>query len=158
MLNGATIIQAENEEHLQQIRKLFIEYATGLNFDLCFQDFKKELEGLPGEYEPPEGRLLLALYNGQVAGCIALRKLCEGICEMKRLYVKPEFRRRGIGRALAVAIIQEAKKLGYEYMRLDTAPSMKEAIALYRSLGFKDIPPYRYNPIEGAMFMELSLR
>lgn len=158
MLNGATIIQAENEGHLQQIRKLFIEYAAGLNFGLCFQDFKRELEGLPGEYVPPEGRLLLALYNGQVAGCIALRKLCEGICEMKRLYVKPEFRRRGIGRALAVAIIQEAKKLGYEYMRLDTAPSMKEAIALYRSLGFKRIPPYRYNPIEGAMFMELSLR
>ena len=158
MHNGATLIQAENEEHLQQIRELFTEYATTLNFDLCFQDFKRELEELPGEYMPPEGRLLLALYNGQVAGCIALRKLSEGICEMKRLYVKPEFRRKGIGRALAVAIIQEAQKQGYEYMRLDTVPSMKEAIALYRSLGFKRIPPYRYNPIEGAMFMELSLR
>ncbi|MHC4260421.1 MAG: GNAT family N-acetyltransferase [Planctomycetota bacterium] len=151
------IIQVENQDQLKQIRKLFIEYAESLGFDLCFQDFEAELANLGGHYTAPNGCLLLTMYEGRTAGCVALRQLSEGVCEMKRLYVKPKFRRLKIGRALAEAVIEEARRIGYTCMRLDTVPSMKAARSLYLSLGFTDIGPYRYNPIEGAEFMELEL-
>ncbi|HEX9912216.1 MAG TPA: GNAT family N-acetyltransferase [candidate division Zixibacteria bacterium] len=150
-------VWVESAKQLGQIKELFIEYTSSLNFDLCFQNFDKELAGLPGDYAPPDGCLLLAEYETKTAGCVALRKFSEGICEMKRLYVKPEFKGKGIGRGLAVTIIEEVRKLGYSKMLLDTVPSMKEAIALYRSLGFKEIEPYRPNPVKGAIFMELDM-
>ena len=152
------IIPAKPEQDLELIRELFKEYASSLGFDLDFQDFKEELANLPGDYAPPDGCILLAKDKEQIAGCVALRKMGEDICEMKRLYVRPEFRGKGIGRKLSVAIIDKARDIGYKYMRLDTVPAMKQAIALYRSLGFEEIKPYRYNPIEGATFMELTLK
>jgi putative acetyltransferase len=151
------IVQATSEEELNQIRELFQEYAISLGFELCFQNFDKELAELPGDYAPPSGCLLLIIFESRIAGCVALRNMGEGACEMKRLYVRPEFRGKGIGKTLAMAIIKEARHIGYKCMRLDTVPAMEEAISLYRSLGFKDIEPYRYNPIEGAIFMELKL-
>ena len=150
-------IQAESKEELLQVKKLFTEYATSLDFNLCFQDFDQELAELPGEYALPDGRLLLALEGTKIAGCVALRKISKETCEMKRLYVRTGFRGKGIGKALTVYIIEEARKIGYSRMQLDTVPSMKEAISLYHSLGFKQIEPYRYNPIEGAIYMELIL-
>lgn len=146
-----------SKQEIQQVRQLFLEYAGLLGFDLHFQDFKNEVSGLPGDYAPPKGGLMLAVKERQVAGCVALREIGGRICEMKRLYVRPEFRGQGIGRRLALTIIGEARKRGYAQMRLDTVPSMKEATSLYRSLGFKEIEPYRYNPVRGALFMELSL-
>jgi len=151
------IVQAESPENLQQARGLFEEYAASLGINLCFQDFANELAGLPGDYAPPYGRLLLAREEGQIAGCVALRRIDAGICEMKRLYVRPACRGKGVGRELATAIIAEARRIGYAKMRLDTLPSMKEAIALYQSLGFRPIEPYRPNPIEGAIYMGLEL-
>jgi putative acetyltransferase len=151
------ILSAETGKNLKLVRTLFKEYAESLDFDLDFQDFSEELNNLPGQYASPSGRLLIAMYGDKPAGCIALRKLGHEVCEMKRLYIKPQFRGLGIGRALTEAIIDEAKRIQYARMRLDTVPSMKEARALYVSLGFKEIKPYRYNPIEGSQFMELSL-
>ena len=151
------LAQAETPEQIEEARRLLREYEGSLGVSLCFQGFERELAALPGEYAPPAGRLLLALETGQAVGCVALRRLDEGACEMKRLYLRPGFRGRGAGRGLALAIIDEARKIGYHKMRLDTLPSMREAIKLYESLGFKPIEPYYPNPVAGAVFMELKL-
>ncbi len=152
------IAQADSREQIEEARRLFVEYGESLGFSLCFQSFDAELAGLPGDYAPPSGRLLLAESDGQPAGCVALHRLEEGVCEMKRLYVRPAFRGRKIGLALAGAVITEARTLGYRQMRLDTiAASMPEAVAMYRSLGFVEIPPYRPNPIASALYLELKL-
>lgn len=151
------ILQAETAEQLREARLLFEEYAASLGFDLGFQDFEAELAGLPGAYAPPQGRLLLAFHEGRPAGCVALRELEEGVCEMKRLYVRPGFQGLGIGKVLAEAVIEEARGMGYSRMRLDTVPSMERARGLYRALGFREIPPYRFNPIPGTAFLELRL-
>ena len=157
-LKSLTFAQAESTAQIAQARELFLEYAQSLGFSLCFQNFDKELAELPGDYTPPEGRLLLAEYVGELAACVALHKLEPGICEMKRLYLRPQFRGKGLGRALADRIIADARQIGYHRMRLDTVePVMKDAVAMYRKLGFKQVAPYRPNPIAGAMYMELEL-
>jgi putative acetyltransferase len=153
-----TLVPAESEEQFAEARRLFQEYASGLGVDLCFQNFEQELASLPGYYAPPSGRLLLAMDGSQTAGCVALRPLSEVVCEMKRLYVRPEFRGTGLGRRLAIAIMGEGRSIGYQRMRLDTLPFMSEAIALYRSLGFQEIGAYRENPIAGSLYMEADLR
>jgi putative acetyltransferase len=151
-------LQAESATQIAQARELFLEYAQSLGFSLCFQNFDKELAELPGDYVPPSGRLLLAEYQSHLAGCVALHKLEEGICEMKRLYLRPQFRGKGLGLALANRIIAEARQIGYGKMRLDTVESvMKDAVAMYRKLGFREIPPYCSNPIPSAVYMELQL-
>jgi putative acetyltransferase len=152
-----SIKPAESKEELVQVRTLFEEYAAGLDIDLCFQGFDEEKAGLPGNYSPPQGRLLIASWGNAVAGCVALRPLEAGTCEMKRLYVRPEFRKFGVGRKLAERIIQEAVHLGYKTIRLDSLPSMVAARTLYQRLGFREIAPYQTNPIEGAVFLELEL-
>ena len=143
--------------HLSSIRELFQEYADSLDIDLCFQNFQQELTTLPGKYAPPEGRLLLALDREAVAGCVALRQIDPQTAEMKRLYVRPAFRKRGTGRMLAQAVIESARQVGYARMRLDTLAIMKEAISLYQSLGFHSIPPYYDNPSPSVKFFELEL-
>lgn len=151
------IVHAQTAEHYECIRTLFLKYADSLDFDLGFQHFDDELNTLPGDYAPPDGCLILAEDTGKWTGCVALRRLEDDICEMKRLYVLPDFRHRGIGRILAQAVINEARTKGYAKMRLDTVESMHAARALYASLGFYAIGPYRYNPIDGASYMELEL-
>jgi GNAT superfamily N-acetyltransferase len=152
------LIQALSPEHIEQARKLFLEYADSLGFSLSFQGFDEELKNLPGAYAPPTGRLLLARHQGQAAGCVALRPLDRQVCEMKRLYVRSAYRGKGVGRVLVDRIIGEARTIGYERMRLDTIESsMQDAIALYRRRGFREIAPYRSNPIAGALYLELLL-
>ncbi|MDI9480930.1 MAG: GNAT family N-acetyltransferase [Syntrophomonadaceae bacterium] len=146
------------ENLLADVKELFTEYEQSLDIDLDFQDFAAELQALPGKYALPEGALLLAFLDGQAAGCIALRKVSEDIAEMKRLYVRKPYRGYGLGRQLAQMIIDKAKSLGYSSIRLDTVPSMQAAQHLYSSLGFYDIEPYVYNPIDGARFMELRIK
>jgi ribosomal protein S18 acetylase RimI-like enzyme len=158
VVKGFSVVQAESQAQIDQARELFLEYAQSLGFSLCFQNFDRELAELPGDYVPPEGRLLLAECEGNVAGCVALHKLENNICEMKRLYVRPEFRGKRLGRTLAESVISEARSIGYQHMRLDTVePIMGDAAAMYRKMGFKEIPPYRPNPIAGAIYMELEL-
>ena len=158
VVKALSLVQAETPEQITQARELFLEYAQSLGFSLCFQNFDKELADLPGDYAPPAGRLLLAEYEAQIAGCVALHKLADDICEMKRLYLRPQFRGKGFGRALADRIIAEARAIGYQRMRLDTVePVMKDAVAMYRQIGFREIAPYCNNPIPGALYMELEL-
>jgi putative acetyltransferase len=180
------IVSVETEGALRETAALFREYAASLGIDLSFQDFDRELETLPGDYAPPAGRLFLAFvddsnnaseaegkqtgiissafspsFNSSAsaisAGCIALRKFGDDICEMKRLYIRPQFRGHGAGRALAEAVIQAAREIGYRSIRLDTLPQMTQAQALYRDLGFREIPPYRHNPVPGTRYFELAL-
>ena len=152
------LIPAHSPEHLPIVRELFREYAASIEIDLCFQSFNAELAGLPGKYAPPEGRLILAREAEATAGCVALRRIDDRVCEMKRLYVRPAFRGQRLGRALASSVIAAAREIGYEAMRLDTLSSMREAIGLYESLGFQRIPAYYDNPSGLAVFFELQLR
>jgi putative acetyltransferase len=152
------IVRATSSEHITEARRLFRVYAEFLKVDLCFQDFENELAQLPGAYSPPGGVLLLAVEETTTLGCVALRQVGEGVCEMKRLYVRPQGRGRGIGRALAVEVISEANRLGYTTMRLDTLDWLVEAIHLYESLGFKRIPAYYKNPLSGVVYWELNLK
>ena len=152
------IISAKTNAHIDTARWLFREYENFLGVDLCFQDFEKELTELPGKYAPPQGALLLALVDEEVAGCVAVRKFETNICEMKRLYIRPHYRGDKIGRMLAEKIIAEAIKLGYSKMLLDTLTPLKEAMSLYRSLGFRKRDPYYHNPLPGVVYWELDLR
>lgn len=152
------IIEAENPAQIEEVRLLFREYEKWIDLDLCFQGFEDELANLPGKYATPKGRLFLALADEKIAGCIALRKLEEEICEMKRLFVRQEFRSQNIGRLLIEKIISEAKALGYQKMRLDTYPQkMAKAVKLYESYGFQEIKPYYENPHKEILYLELTL-
>ena len=151
------ILDADNGS-FQEVRLLFTEYQAGLGVNLCFQNFERELAELPGQYAPPGGQLLLARVDERIAGCVALRPNEDGISEMKRLYVRPAFRGLGLGKQLTDCIIDRARAIGYKKMRLDTLPGkMDRAIAMYRSLGFKEIPRYYDNPYEEAIYMEMAL-
>ncbi len=151
------IVSARTDAHYQFARTLFRQYADTLGFDLEFQGFSRELATLPGDYAPPRGCILLAELDANFVGCVALRCLENKICEMKRLFVVPEYRGRDIGRNLACSVIDRARHLGYEKMRLDTLESMKAAKKLYRSLNFRTIQSYCYNPLENPSYMELDL-
>ena len=152
------IIKANTSELITQAKSLFLEYAESLSFDLCFQNFDNELEDFPSQYSPPTGNLFLCFFKNEAIGCVGIRYFEKDICEMKRLYVKPEYRGKGVGKELAISAIKSGKELGYEYMRLDTLSSMETANQLYKSLGFIEIDPYRDNPIDGAIYLELNLK
>ena len=155
---GLRIVDGHADDRLPAVRELFAEYAASLDVDLSFQDFDSELAELPGDYSPPAGRLLLALDGDAAAGCVGLRPYEPGVCEMKRLYVRPAFQGTGLGRRLAEAIVEAGREAGYESMRLDTLPTMAAARRLYRSLGFEEIEAYRPNPVHGTTYFELVLR
>lgn len=153
------LVEATSQSQLDVTRALFLEYAKSLAFSLCFQSFDQELASLPGQYAAPQGRLLLAYVGGESAGCGALRPLdmTNGICEIKRIYVRPQFRGSGLGRKLTLALIEAAHGIGYRGMRLETVPDrMREAVALYRTLGFREIQPYEATPKPGTLYMELA--
>jgi ribosomal protein S18 acetylase RimI-like enzyme len=155
------LVQADTPALLESARELFREYAAGLGIDLCFQNFDAELAGLPGDYAEPGGALLLAYVNDDLAGCGALRALHDvdhaNACEMKRLFVRPAFRRYGLGRALAQALIDRAASAGYSALLLDTLDDMESARGLYATLGFEEIAPYYFNPIPGAHYLKVTL-
>ncbi len=155
------LVAAAREEHVEAARQIFLEYAQGLGIDLCFQSFGTELDSLPGEYAEPRGALLLALVDGAVAGCCALRPLdtvdYPDASEMKRLYVRKAFRGFGLGRQLAEACLDAARRAGYACVLLDTLDDMEAARALYEDLGFKEVPPYYHNPIPGAHYLKADL-
>lgn len=155
---GEIKIRQANKLDVPHLQRLFSEYASELSLDLSFQHFAQELEGLPGDYAPPKGELLLAVEDGLPAGCVAMRLLASRICEMKRLYVRPPYRRKGLGKRLIKAIIGVARRAGYSSMRLDTLSSMEAARFLYSAFGFRPIPPYYHNPLDGAEYMELDLQ
>jgi GNAT superfamily N-acetyltransferase len=158
LLSEYELVEAYAPEDIGRVRRLFRAYADWLEVDLCFQDFERELADLPGCYAPPAGRLLIARVGGDVVGCVGLRPLEPGVCEMKRLWVEPGFAGRGIGRALAERIVAAARQIGYRRMRLDTIPArMPAAQHLYASLGFREIPPYYDNPLPGVVMLELEL-
>jgi ribosomal protein S18 acetylase RimI-like enzyme len=158
LLSERALLHATSAEDLAAARRLFRAYSDWLAVDLSFQDFEQELATLPGAYAPPQGRLLLAKIGGEAAGCVALRPLEPGICEMKRLWVEPSFGGAGLGRELALAIIQAARDAGYRRMRLDTMPArMQAAQYLYGTLGFREIPAYYHNPLDGVVMLELAL-
>jgi ribosomal protein S18 acetylase RimI-like enzyme len=157
-VDGFVLSQAESPSQIAQARELFLEYEKALGISLCFQGFEQELAGLPGGYAPPSGRLLLGTYQGALAGCVALHSLEPAIGEMKRLYLRPAFRGKGLGQAMVDAIVGEAGTIGYRCLRLDTIePLMKSAVAMYRRMGFREIAAYCANPVEGALYMELNL-
>ena len=156
-MNTARIVHATTPAQLETVRALFREYAEATGACECFEGFAEELAGLPGSYAPPNGRLLIAEVASTPDGCVALRKLAERVCEMKRLYTRPEFRGRKLGRRLAESAIGEARRTGYHVMRLDTLSSMTAALALYRSLDFQTIPRYNDNPSADAIHLELAL-
>ncbi|MFW5927938.1 MAG: GNAT family N-acetyltransferase [Thermoplasmatota archaeon] len=151
------LVESYDEQDISEIRDIFIEYRKDLGLDLSFQEFQDELEELPGEYSPPEGSILMAKDEDETVGCVALRKINEDTCEMKRLYVKPDYRGEGLGKKLALSIIEKAREKGYGKMKLDTLTTLKKANELYRSIGFEECEPYRYNPLDDALYMELEL-
>jgi putative acetyltransferase len=155
------LVSPDTPELLAATREIFREYAHSLDVDLCFQNFEQELAGLPGEYAAPQGCLLLAFVDSALAGCGALRALSDAdyanACEMKRLFVRPAFRRFGLGRVLAQALLDEAQRAGYSEVLLDTLDDMEAARGLYASLGFEEIPPYYYNPLPGAHYLKATL-
>lgn len=158
LLSECTLADARTPQEMAQVRRLFRSYADWLGVDLCFQGFERELAELPGAYAPPAGRLLIARVGDEVVGCVALRPLEPGVCEMKRLWVEPGFAGQGIGRALTERIVAAAREIGYQRMRLDTIPArMPAAQHLYTSLGFREIPPYYHNPLDGVVMLELDL-
>ena len=152
------LVDGTERARIDEVRSLFVEYERAIGVDLCFQGFAEELATLPGAYAPPRGRILLALLDDEPVGCVALRPVTDDVAEMKRLYVREPARKFGLGHRLARAIVDAARDLGYRAMRLDTLPSMTAAIALYRSLGFVEIPPYRDNPVPGALYFEVGLQ
>jgi putative acetyltransferase len=153
----AVAYASATEADLPAVRQLFREYAGSLGIDLSFQGFEEELAALPGKYAPPQGALIVVRHGGDPCACVALRKIDDECCEMKRLYVQPSKRGLGIGRELVERILEEARRRGYRRMRLDTLTSMKSAVKLYRAFGFRDIPPYIYNPMPDALYMEREL-
>lgn len=152
------LVPATSAEDIAIVRELFREYAAGLSIDLCFQNFAEELATLPGGYAPPRGRLLLAKVDGKIAGCIALRPMEWETAELKRLYVRPEFRRHGIGKALVAHVLEEARAIGYRTVRLDTLREMHNAIALYTASGFREVSPYRRGEPEGIRYFEMTFK